>query len=353
MGTRRFEYVSDWRFDAPLEAVWDALIDVEQWPRWWPHVRDVRTLDRGDASGLGARRRIRWSSRLPYGFTLDVETVEVARMARLRGRATGDMAGTGLWELWCDDAGSHVRYTWELALHTRWMRLAAPLMAPVFRWNHEGVMRSGAAGLKGSLTLPAASPQPARRLAAAGPFKGGSTAHESSLRLTPPWRKDASASASRTRRASPIKGSEAVQMKAVTRRRDKRSGRRWEAWRESSRSSSQDIGLEVSSCDGQSSCLPGPGARIDVCNEGPSSETSMREPRPCLSLQPGRNRRRDLPARCVFREHQRAGCDDPSTPSSLPEVAWLSATVLVQGTDGALYGTTGSGGRRTSGRYTV
>jgi len=40
-----------------------------------------------------------------------------------------------------------VRYTWKLALNTRWMRIAAPLMSPVFRWNHEGVMHGGAAGL--------------------------------------------------------------------------------------------------------------------------------------------------------------------------------------------------------------
>lgn len=42
-----------------------------------------------------------------------------------------------------DGAGTRVRYTRRAA----WMRYAAPLMAPVFRWNHEGVMRGGALGL--------------------------------------------------------------------------------------------------------------------------------------------------------------------------------------------------------------
>ena len=56
----------------------------------------------------------------------------------------GDMAGSGLR---------------ELELHTRWMRLCAPCMAPVFRWNHEGVMRSGDQGLP---RRPAAGPR-ARR----------------------------------------------------------------------------------------------------------------------------------------------------------------------------------------------
>ena len=144
---RRFEYVTEWRLDAPIERVWDALVDVESWPQWWPHVRAVQTLHRGAASDLGTVRRIRWGSRLPYGFELDVETTEVTPTARLRGRASGDMAGSGLWELERDGAGTFVRYTWQLELHTRWMRLAAPFMAPVFRWNHEGVMRAGGNGL--------------------------------------------------------------------------------------------------------------------------------------------------------------------------------------------------------------
>ncbi len=147
MSRRRLAYVTEWRLEAPIERVWDALVDVETWPQWWPHVRSVQTLHRGATSDLGTVRRLRWSSRLPYGFTLEVETTEVRTPHRLVGRATGDMAGTGLWELARDGAGTRVRYTWELALHTRWMRLCAPFMAPVFRWNHEGVMRSGGGGL--------------------------------------------------------------------------------------------------------------------------------------------------------------------------------------------------------------
>jgi len=149
---RRYQYVSDWQLEAPPEAVWEALTDVPAWPEWWPHVRGVQTLRhgrrRGEQAGLGALRRIEWRTRLPYGFTLDVLVVEVQHARRLVGRASGGLEGTGTWELSPDDgAGTRVRYTWALALNTRWMRLAAPWMAPVFRWNHEGVMHAGALGL--------------------------------------------------------------------------------------------------------------------------------------------------------------------------------------------------------------
>ena len=108
-------------------------------------MRSVRTLHAGAAGGLGRVRRLRWSSRLPYGFALDVETTALHAPTLLVGCATGDMAGTGTWELAVAGAGTRVcvRDTWTLDLHTRWMRLAAPFMAPLFRWNHEDVMRAG------------------------------------------------------------------------------------------------------------------------------------------------------------------------------------------------------------------
>ncbi|HEV8690068.1 MAG TPA: SRPBCC family protein [Ideonella sp.] len=145
---RTYSYVSHWRLDAPPQAVWQALTDVDAWPEWWPYVRRVQLLRRGrEPDGVGALRRIDWASRLPYGFTLDVECVESDEPRRLRGRSSGHLEGEGLWELWPDGVGTVVRYTWRLDLNTTWMRLAAPLMAPLFRWNHHGVMRGGARGL--------------------------------------------------------------------------------------------------------------------------------------------------------------------------------------------------------------
>jgi len=143
-----YEYLSHWHLDVPPPLVWRALTEVERWPAWWPYVRRVQTLRDGNDDGLGAVRRIAWGSRLPYGFTLEVECTQARRHALLRGVAHGDLEGEGVWELE-PGAGhtTHVRYLWRLALNTRWMRIAAPLMDGVFRWNHEGVMAAGARGL--------------------------------------------------------------------------------------------------------------------------------------------------------------------------------------------------------------
>jgi carbon monoxide dehydrogenase subunit G len=142
-----FDLVSQWRVAAPVERVWQALAEPEQWPRWWPYVRTVRTLRSGDADGTGSVRRIEWATRLPYRIAIEVEAVEVARHQRLRGRARGELVGEGLWLLCGHGAHTDVTYLWRVELRKPWMRWLAPLLAPLYRWNHDGVMRAGEAGL--------------------------------------------------------------------------------------------------------------------------------------------------------------------------------------------------------------
>ncbi len=147
MSATFFELVSDWHLEAPIDDVWRALHQAEEWPQWWRYVRAVQRKRSGDADGLGAVRQLQWSSRLPYGIAFDVEVTEVVRPTRLRGRAHGELDGEGVWELVREGRGTHVRYTWRVELTRPWMRALAPVMAPVFRWNHNGVMRAGAEGL--------------------------------------------------------------------------------------------------------------------------------------------------------------------------------------------------------------
>jgi hypothetical protein len=143
-----FDLVSQWRVRAPVERVWAALTDPASWPRWWPYVRQVRTLRAGGADGVGAVRRIDWSTRLPYRIVIEVETVEVVSLERVRARSRGQLHGEGLWLLRAGAGFTDVTYVWRVTLGRSSMRWLAPLLAPVFRWNHDGVMRAGEAGLR-------------------------------------------------------------------------------------------------------------------------------------------------------------------------------------------------------------
>jgi uncharacterized protein YndB with AHSA1/START domain len=148
-----FQLITDWHIAADVYAVWQALNHPDYWPRWWTYVRAVEKLRVGDEEGLGSAYRIDWSSRLPYDITFEVETVEVVRYERIRALARGQLNGQGVWELSPEQSSTRVRYTWTVKLVEPWMRRLRLVAGPIFRWNHNAVMRAGAIGLARHLNV--------------------------------------------------------------------------------------------------------------------------------------------------------------------------------------------------------
>jgi hypothetical protein len=143
----KYELVSHWHFAAPIECIWDALNAWEDWPRWWRYVLAVEELEPGDANGVGALRRYTWGSRLPYRLAFTMRTTTVQAPHILEGAAQGELNGLGRWTLSQEGVNTHVRYDWQVSTSRAWMNALAPLLAPMFRWNHGEVMSEGARGL--------------------------------------------------------------------------------------------------------------------------------------------------------------------------------------------------------------
>ncbi|HZP65425.1 MAG TPA: SRPBCC family protein [Rudaea sp.] len=148
MDTSDFVLISHWRIDAPRRRVWDALHEPTGWPDWWPYVAAVEKLDTGDPDGVGARYRFHWTSRLPYSIRIATHVVDVVPQQTIRAEASGDLDGEGTWRLGENGSATDVEYTWRVRLTSRWMRLFAPLLRPVFTWNHNAVMAAGEEGLR-------------------------------------------------------------------------------------------------------------------------------------------------------------------------------------------------------------
>jgi uncharacterized protein YndB with AHSA1/START domain len=142
-----YTFVTEWRLEAPIEMVWEAILHSEDWPHWWPGVESVMELEPGDAQGIGNRRRYTWKSRLPYRLTFEMRTTRVEPPVALEGRALGELEGNGRWQLSTDGPVTVVRYNWQVQTTKRWMNWLAPLARPLFRWNHDVVMQQGGKGL--------------------------------------------------------------------------------------------------------------------------------------------------------------------------------------------------------------
>ena len=143
----RFVLVTEWALTATIERVWAALTAPDEWPRWWKYVARVELVTEGDADGIGAVRRYTWTSRLPYRLTFDMTTRALAAPHEIEGLATGELRGVGRWSLRAAQDGVRVRYDWRVTPAKAWMRRLAPLLAPLFAWNHDQVMAEGARGL--------------------------------------------------------------------------------------------------------------------------------------------------------------------------------------------------------------
>ncbi len=150
-----YEFVTVWRFDAPLDKVWEEIKHSENWSEWWRGVIKVEELKAGDADGIGSIRRSTWKSALPYTLEFDSEILRIEPMKLIEARAFGELEGTGLWQFEAvisatgRDATSftQVRYDWRVKTTKSWMNFLAPIAKPFFKWNHDTIMRWGGEGL--------------------------------------------------------------------------------------------------------------------------------------------------------------------------------------------------------------
>ena len=133
--------------EASRADAWEVLQDPLRWPDWWRGVERVRELDGGDAQRVGSRYRIAWRSRIPYELEFDFTVQSVDPPCCMVGRAEGDLAGEGRWRLFEQGDVTAVLYEWNVRTTRAWMNLMAPLLRPVFEWNHDWVMRRGGEGI--------------------------------------------------------------------------------------------------------------------------------------------------------------------------------------------------------------
>ena len=142
-----YAFLTAWRVTAPREEVFGLLHDSERWPEWWDGVESVVKLEEGDADGRGSLGRYTWRSAMRYRLEFEMRITDVERPHRLDGAAVGELTGTGVWRLYEDDAGTAVLFDWRVRTTRWWMNALAPLAGPVFRWNHDRLMRAGGRGL--------------------------------------------------------------------------------------------------------------------------------------------------------------------------------------------------------------
>jgi uncharacterized protein YndB with AHSA1/START domain len=143
----KYSFTTYWHIDAPIEAVWEALYDAQSWPRWWKNVKKVTVLKEADKNGVGGVQHHEWGTALPYKLVFDTRTTQAERPHLLLADSLGQLVGTGRWELNAEGSVTVVRYDWNVRTTKKWMNLLAPILRPIFAWNHKAVMDEGGKAL--------------------------------------------------------------------------------------------------------------------------------------------------------------------------------------------------------------
>lgn len=142
-----YSFMTTWRIEAPVDKVWDAIYNSQRWPSWWKGVEKVAEIKKGDERGIGSVRRYTWKGRLPYALTFDLRLTRNEKPFKLEGVAQGELEGTGRWELAQEGVVTTVRYYWDVRTTKRWMNLLTPVARPLFKLNHDVIMKQGGEGL--------------------------------------------------------------------------------------------------------------------------------------------------------------------------------------------------------------
>ncbi|SEP21600.1 SRPBCC family protein [Amycolatopsis saalfeldensis] len=137
-----YRFRSTWWLPAvPASRVFDAVVDLESYPRWWADVRSVRQVD-GDTAELVCR------SRLPYRLVIAMHREQQdPRAGHVRVRLTGDLEGFLSGDLQPVGEGTRLVITQQVRARKPLLRKLDVVARPFFRANHAWMMRRGHRGL--------------------------------------------------------------------------------------------------------------------------------------------------------------------------------------------------------------
>lgn len=145
-GSHPYVFQSHWRLPVDPDRVYAALLDVANYPNWWPQVRSAREL--GDGSG-----ELRCRSLLPYDLVFVAHReIEDPQQRILRARLEGDLRGFSQWTVGADGDATVAVFDEEVSVGNSAVRRAGLFARPVLRFNHDLMMRAGEHGLRRYLT---------------------------------------------------------------------------------------------------------------------------------------------------------------------------------------------------------
>lgn len=140
-----YRFVTKWVMETTASQAWEVL-KSQNYGDWWEGVT-VNVLDSGDKAGLGGISEIIFKTKLPYKISFKSRLTKLDSPSLIEMEVFGELEGTGRYDIAQSGDVTNIVYTWDIQSNRVWMNRMAPVMKPLFVWNHDQVMHRGAVGL--------------------------------------------------------------------------------------------------------------------------------------------------------------------------------------------------------------
>lgn len=157
--TRKNLYTFDrvWQIDAPLELIWNELMDYKGWHSWCDGLKRIEPQGRFDRLKQGNHIRSVWKGSLPYSIAFDAVISDFCRHSFLSFSVTGDLCGTGMCRFLSSRDHTFIHFIWKVSPTKLWMKISSPFARPVFIGNHDYILNRAALGFTRMVTKKAAA----------------------------------------------------------------------------------------------------------------------------------------------------------------------------------------------------
>jgi hypothetical protein len=144
MPANSYQFLTEWRVEAPRELLYEILKESKDYPGWWPDVYlDADYQSSGRADHVGDRVKFLTKGWLPYQLRWTAIVVRHERPHTIEIAAEGDFVGRGIWRLEPQGSGTYITFDWQLRADKPLLRWFSPVFKPIFKWNHRWAMAKG------------------------------------------------------------------------------------------------------------------------------------------------------------------------------------------------------------------
>ena len=148
-----YHFVTNWNLKAPIERVWQKIVDVEAYPDLWSGIKRATIRGPEPKVQIGSVVDFALKGSLPMLLNFSTEFITFQPPNLIELKSSGDLMGHGKIVLRCQDVATEVTFYWDVGLTNPLLNLLGkvPFIKSIMEKSHNEVMAIAYGILKSSL----------------------------------------------------------------------------------------------------------------------------------------------------------------------------------------------------------